>query len=155
MRKLSPAMERVLRQVAAGQVTLVHIPSNAHSVRRWDAIGKNGKKVNRQYDALALRDIVAAPPGAVPYADRQAVLYGAGKTLLAELGPAGEHIYTDYGRAQEGTWMIRKETGEEEPYVLYRDGVGHSRYATPGAIYQVFREMCPYTGEDAEASLSR
>lgn len=154
MSKLSKAQERILRQVADGKVRLVYVGDNEHSLRVWDAVDKDGRKANRQYDALIQWGLVTCPNIVHPDSTRHVFLTSGGEQTITELGPAGEHIYTDHAHGR--TWMLRKEDAGTSRlrFVLYRDGEVYDRYAQAYSAWTVFRSFCPYR-EDKEASLSR
>lgn len=157
MRKLSNAQEMVLRQVAAGQVKLVYVADNEHSVRRWDALDRNGRKCNRQYDALHRADLVAAPmaSGDMMWVERKVLLNGTvGEDAVKALGLVGVLVYQDFEIGMGTSWMIRKERDADEQFVLYRNGEVSARYRHAGDVYEAFRRRCPLH-PDREAELSR
>lgn len=159
MRKLSKTQEKVLRQVAAGQVKLVLVADDKHSIRRWDAVGKDGKKCNPTYDALRKMDLVCCPY-IVRQEDysRKVFLTVAGEDAFKALAPAGVLVYQDFeigtGTGTGTSWMIRKEQDADEPFVLYRNGEVMARYRQAGDVYEAFRSRCPRR-PDREAELSR
>lgn len=145
MRKLSPAQERVLRQVAAGQVKLVYLGGNDINKWEFDAVGMGGNRVNRQYDVLVDRGLVKDVSPVTRQGESRSVgLTTRGDELLAKLGPAGKLIFQEFHRGTGVSWMIREEKGETLRYVLYKDGQVYDRYARPESVYTVFRSFCPY-----------
>lgn len=157
MRKLSKAQEMVLRQVAAGQVKLVFIGSNEDSVRRWNAVGKGGRKINPTYDVLAKAGLIVAPlsSGDMMWVERKVFLSIIGEDAIIALGPAGTLIISDFAPGTGDSWSIRLEKGEDQPFVLYLNGTLYARYSTQDSIYTVYRHHVPYVRDNLEASLSR
>ena len=145
MIKLSKAQEKVLRQVAAGEVRLVYVGDNDHSIRVWDAIGKGGHRVNRQYDALHKAHLVETSlDNDVVWTRRKTLLTNHGENTLAALGLPGTFVFQDIQRGTSVVWMIRKGEGELRAYVLYKDGQVYDTYSRPESVYTVFRSFCPY-----------
>lgn len=142
MKKLSPAQERVLREVAAGLVKLVRGADSAHSVTVWSAIGNDGKRVNRQFDPLVKAGLIKSVDGAG--ASRKVVLTITGEDVVAALPLPGTLVYQEFHRGTGVAWMIRKEEGVRLAFVLYKDGQVYDRYARPDSVYAVFRSFCPY-----------
>lgn len=155
MRKLSKAQEMVLRQVSRGQVKLVHVGDNEHSTRVWKAVGKGGRNINPTYDVLVRLGLVCCPY-IVRQEDnsRKVFLTPSGEKAVEALGLAGTLGISGYASGTGDVWSIRIEKGEDQPYVLYLNGVLYARYSTQESVYKVYRHHCPYV-ENVEAALSR
>lgn len=157
MRKLSKAQEKILRQIANGDVKLVYVGGNDHSIRVWNAVDKDNKNVNRQYDVLRRLDLITAPY--VPAGQtRRVFLTTLGEQLISGLGFPGRLIAQDFAPgAAVDSWMLRKESGDRDmlPFILYKNGLVYDRYSRLESAWIVFRSHCPLQGTDLEASLSR
>lgn len=146
MKKLSPAQERVLRQVAAGQITLVSKGGSALNVWERDAIDMTGRRVNRQYDVLITRKLIAQGGGVLKSEDVRPVgITQAGYDMLSWIGLPGKFIFQDTQRGTGAVWMIRKLTGGERmSYLLFKDGEIYDRFDRAESVYTVFRSFCPW-----------
>lgn len=157
MRKLSTAQEKILRQVADGKVKLVYIGDNEHSTRRWDAIDRDGKRCNRQYDALHKAALITTPYAnwTSAWDDRITTLTSTGAELLQKTGPAGRLMAAAFAD-DNSSWMLRDEIelGSVLRYVIYKNGQVYDRFRNAQSAWTVFRSHCPFVN-DLEASLSR
>lgn len=105
---------------------------------------------------LATRGLILLVPQSMMYSmgSKAALVSATGTEALKAVNAlhAGKHLFTEYtwdGMAGH-TYMARYEELGHARYVIYCDGVEHSRYRTAAAMWQVFHVLAPRTPNTEE-----